>query len=253
VLGQSTALEEAMQSRFSGAMLSYLLALATFAVGTFALPTFAEGQDIFVTPIPNAPFSAVIDVQRSLVQPDGGVVQVKTVRQIARDNRGRIYNEGREFLPIASSDTPRIRRIHLYDPETRISTVLDPNNKTYWTMIVRRPPSSVPPAMAASPTGSSLPANDFTKKEDLGTDQMGGLTVHGVRQIQTIPAASSGTGKEVVVTDEYWYSEDLRINMQIKHNDPRMGAVTLTVMGVSRREPNPSMFEIPQGYSPPNQ
>ena len=235
-----------MQPRFSGAILSCLVPLATFAPGTFA-----QAQDIFVTPIPNAPFSAVIDVQRSLVQPDGGAVQLKTVRQIARDGHGRIYNEGRELLPVASSETPQIQRIHLYDPETRVSTMLDPNNKTYWTMIARHPPSTVPPAMAASPSGNSLPASDFVKKEDLGTDQMEGLQVHGVRQIQTIPAASSGTGKDVVVTDEYWYSEDLRINMQIKHNDPRMGAVTLTVTGVSRREPSPALFQIPQGYQPP--
>jgi hypothetical protein len=237
-----------MQPRFSGAILSCLLALAIFVPATIA-----HGQDIFVTPIPNAPFSAVVDVQRSFVQPDGGIVQVKTIRQVARDSRGRIHNEARELVPIASSDTPRIRRIHLYDPETRISTMLDPNNKTYWTMVVRHPPSTVPPAMEASPTGNSLPASDFTRKEDLGMEQMEGLQVHGVRQIQTIPAASSGTGKDVTVTDEYWYSDDLRINMQIKHNDPRMGAVTMTVMEVSRQEPSPALFEIPRGYAPPKQ
>ena len=237
-----------MQARFSGAILSCLLALAIFAPGTLA-----HGQDIFVTPFPSAPFSAVIDVQRSLVQPDGGIVQLKTVRQIARDSRGRIYNEGRELLPAASSETPRIRRIHLYDPETRISTMLDPNNKTYWTMIVRHPPSTVPPAMAASPVGDMLPANEFTKQEDLGMSEMEGVSVHGVRQIQTIPANASGTGKVVVVSDEYWYSEELRINMQIKHNDPRMGAVTMTVMAVSRREPSPSLFQIPPGYKLPPQ
>jgi hypothetical protein len=248
VLAQSTALEEAMQPRFSGAILSCLLALAIAA-----LATLAQAQNVFVTPVPNAPFSAAIDVQRSFVGPDGRVVQVKTVRQIARDNRGRIYNENRELLPIASSDTPRIRRIHLYDPETRISTMLDPNNKTYWTTVVRRPPPTVPPAMAASPTGNALPASEFSKKEDLGTTEMEGLPVHGVREIQTIPAASSGTGKDVVVTDEYWYSEDLRINVKLKHDDPRMGSVTMTVTQISRREPSSALFEIPQGYKPPNE
>lgn len=237
-----------MQSRFSGAILSCLFALATVAPATLA-----QGQDIFVTPVPNAPFSATIDVQRSLVQPQGGFAQVKTVRKIARDSRGRIHNENRELLPIASSETPSIRRIHLYDPETRISTILEPSNKTYWTMIVRHPPSTVPPAMAASPTGNALPASEFSKKEDLGTTEMEGLPVHGVREIQTIPATSSGTGKDVTVTDEYWYSEDLRINLQIKHNDPRMGSVTMIVTQISRGEPSSALFEIPQGYNPPKE
>lgn len=237
-----------MRLRFSGAILSCLFALATAALGSLA-----QGQDIFVTPVPNAPFSAMIDVQRTFVQPEGGVVQVKTMRQIARDSRGRIHNENRELLPVASSETPSIRRIHLYDPETRISTILDPSNKAYWTMIVRHPPSTVPPAMAASPTGNALPASEFSRKEDLGTTEMEGLPVHGVRETQTVPAASSGTGKDVTVTDEYWYSEDLRINLQIKHNDPRMGSVTMTVTEISRREPSSALFEIPQGYNPPKE
>jgi hypothetical protein len=236
-----------MYRRFFRAPLSYLTVIA-------ALVPFACAQDIFVTPIPNAPFSAMIDVQRSFVQPDGAVVNVKTLRQIARDGHGRIHNEARELVPVSSSETPQVRRIHLYDPETRMSAILDPLEKTYRTTIVNRPPATVPPApLDASPVGDMLPANEFTKQEDLGMSEMEGVSVHGVRQAQTIPADASGTGKEVVVTDEYWYSEELRINMLIKHNDPRMGSVTMTVTQVSRREPNSGMFEIPPGYSPPKQ
>jgi hypothetical protein len=214
----------------------------------------AQGPDIFVTPIPDAPFSGVIEVQRSFVQPNGALINVKTIRQIARDSHGRIYNEARELVPVASSDTPRIRRIHLYDPQTRMSAMIDPSQKTYWTMIVNRPPATVPPGLlAASPVGDMLPANEFAKQEDLGMSEREGVSVHGVRQTQTIPADASGTGRNIVVTDEYWYSEELRINMLIKHNDPRMGSVIMTVTQVSRREPNSAMFEIPPGYSPPDE
>lgn len=237
-----------MQPRFCGAILACLLALASVDP-----TTLAQAQDIFVTPVPNAPFSATVEVQRSLVEPDEGAVQLKTIRQIARDNRGRIYNETRELLPITSSETPSIRRIRIYDPETRVSTTLDPRNKSYWTMVVNRPPSTVPPALAASPSGNALPARAFSKKEDLGTIQMQGLPVHGVREIQNIPAASSGTGKEVTVTDEYWYSEDLRMNLQMKHNDPRMGSIAMTVTQISRHEPSSALFEIPQGYKLPKE
>jgi hypothetical protein len=235
-----------MYRRFSGSPISCLILIA-------ALVPFASAQDIFVTPIPNAPFGAVIDVQRSFVQPDGSTANVKTIREIARDGQGRIHNEAREMVPVSSSKTPQVRRIHLYDPQTRMSAILDPHQKTYWTMIVNHPPATMPPSLqAASPVGDMLPANEFTKQEDLGMSQMEGVSVHGVRQTQAIPADASGTGKDVVVTDEYWYSEELRINMLIKHNDPRMGSVTMTVTQVSRREPNSSMFEIPPGYKPPN-
>jgi hypothetical protein len=42
------------------------------------------------------------------------------------------------------------------------------------------------------------------------------VPAHGIRQTQT--AADENNGKEVVITDEYWYSQDLRINLMIKHS-----------------------------------
>jgi hypothetical protein len=101
-----------------------------------------------------------------------------------------------------------------------------------------------------SDRGCFGPKSEFTKEEDLGIKDMESLPVHGVRESQTIPAESSGTGKEIIVTDEYWYSEDLRINLMIKHSDPRTGTVTRTVTQITRTEPDPAFFEIPEGYKP---
>jgi hypothetical protein len=53
-----------------------------------------------------------------------------------------------------------------------------------------------------------------------------------------------------IITDEYWYSDDLRINLIIKHSDPREGTTTMTVSDIARVEPDPSLFEIPDGYEP---
>jgi hypothetical protein len=63
----------------------------------------------------------------------------------------------------------------------------------------------------------------------------------------TIPAETTGAGKEVVIT-AVWYAEDLRINVPVKHSDPRSGSVTLTVTQVSRTQPEPAFFEVPEGY-----
>ena len=90
----------------------------------------------------------------------------------------------------------------------------------------------------------------ITKQEDLGTQNIGGISAHGVRQIQTIPAASSGTGNEIVLTDEYWYADDLHMNVVVKHNDPRTGSVAMTLTQVARGEPDPSLFQIPEDYKP---
>ncbi len=235
-----------MHRRFFLALVSLLFLLAA----TIA-PTRAATQDIFVTPVPNAPFSAVVTVERSVVQRDGAVLNLKTIRDIHRDSHGRIYNESRALLPVSSTQTPEVERIHLYDPLTRTSTMLNPRARTFWTMTVNRPPATVPPSLInASPTGGTLPPNEFTRTEDLGILEMEGSPAHGVREIQTIPAENNGTGKEVVIVDEYWYADDLRINLMIKHSDPRTGTVKLTVGQLVRTEPDPALMEIPKGYSP---
>ena len=66
-------------------------------------------------------------------------------------------------------------------------------------------------------------------------------------------AESSGIGKEVVITDEYWYSQDLRINLMIRHSDARTGNVTMTVTHIARADPDPARFQIPEDYKPPAQ
>lgn len=206
----------------------------------------ASAQDIFVTPVPGVPFSGIVNVERSVIQPDGSVVSLKTMREIGRDSRGRIHNESRGLLPVANGTTPTLLRIHLYDPQTRTSTMLDPQQHTFWTTTVNRPPSTVPPGLLdASPAGDNLPSNEFAKKEDLGVQDMDGVAVHGVRETQTIAAE-----KEIVVTDEYWYSDELRMNLVVKHSDPRTGTVRMTVAQITRTEPSSAFFEIPDGYKP---
>ena len=85
------------------------------------------------------------------------------------------------------------------------------------------------------------------KTEDLGIHEIAGAAAHGIRETQTV--TDENDDKEVVITDEYWYSQDLRINLMIKHSDPRKGTTTMTVAQVTRTEPDPAFFEIAEGYA----
>lgn len=236
-----------MRTRFSlGAVSLFVL---VFMAAVVPVASAQARLDIFVTPIPNAPFSAVIDVHRSPVQRDGSIANFKTARGIGRDSKGRIYSEATMLLLLASTETPQVMSILIYDPQTRTSTTLHPRNQTYLQGTVNRPPETAPPSLLdASAAGNGLPPNQFTKHEDLGTREIEGVPAHGVRETQTISAENGS--KEIVVTDELWYSEDLRINLVIKHNDPRTGSVDIKVTQIQRAEPDPSRFEIPQGYKP---
>jgi len=215
-----------------------------------AVPTASAQVHIFLTPVPNSPFTAVAEVQSTRIRPDGSVLNLRTFRMMARDGIGRIHNESRVFIPATSTDTPLLDRIHLYDPRTRISTELDARKHTFYTQTINHPPSTVPPTVRfGSPSGTGVPQNEFSREEDLGSQEIEGVMARGVRETQIIPAENSETGKEITVTDEYWYSDELRINVVMKHNDPRKGITTLTVTHIARGEPDPALLEIPEGYT----
>lgn len=204
---------------------------------------------IFLTPVANAPFSGVIVVQRTMIPRSGGTaIDTRTIREVARDSQGRVRNIFRALIPASDNATPPIVRIHIYDPLTRSFTYLYPDRKVYTTGTVNHPPAAEPADLSASPAGNSVPLNQFTKQEDLGTQSIDGVAAHGVREVQTIPPERSNTGRELVLTDEYWYADDLHMNVIVKHNDPRTGSVTMTLTQVTREEPDPSLFQVPEGY-----
>jgi hypothetical protein len=221
-------------------------AVLVFAAAPSGLAQSTSG--IFITPVPDAPFTGVIKVDRTIVQPDGKIQSLKTIRDTARDSRGRIYNVFRALVPADFAGTPPTIRVHFYDPQTRNYTYLYPDQHIYTTGTVNHPPAAEPADLIASPAGNSAPLNQFTKQEDLGTQSIQGITAHGVRETQRIPG--SGSGSEVVLTDEYWYSEDLHMNVMVKHSDPRKGSVTMTLTQATRTDPDPSLFQIPEGYKP---
>jgi len=221
--------------------------VAIVAAGAPALR--AQDGGIFVTPIPNAPFSGTVRVERTLIQPNGNNLQMWSERKIARDNEGRIYNEFRPLVPTTIKTVPDATVIHLYDPQNRMTEYLYPEQKTYRMAILNRPPSTDTPDAFASPTAASAPASEFMRKEDLGYRTIAGLQVHGVRMTQILTAVESGTGQEVTVTNEYWYSETLRLNLATTHNDPRSGNVMMTVTQIDRSEPGAALFGVPAGYT----
>ena len=193
---------------------------------------------VFVTPVANVPFWGTAEVESSQLLPDGSTEQKRTFNNIARDSAGRIYNERRTMMPSSFNGTPRIISMHLYDPQNRLNTFMDP-----LTHIARQ---SVLPKPEVDP--SNQLGNSSAPGDDLGSDMMENVEVHGTRKSKTIPAQFSGTGQAILVTDEYWYSEELHLNMLVKHNDPRTGEQTVTVTHVFRREPDQAMFQVPSGY-----
>lgn len=199
---------------------------------------------IFVTPVPGAPLTAIVEVESTQTLADGSTLARKSIANIARDSQGRIYNERRQLVSPPFSGQPALLSFHIFDPETRLSILVNPATK------IARQFSLPAPAPAADSKPDSLYSADKPPAdgEDLGTQVMENVVAHGVRKTRTVPATASGTGKPVIVTDEYWYSDELHLNMLVKHDDPRSGQQTVSVTRLVRTEPDESRFRVPAGY-----
>lgn len=218
------------------------------------IPPDARGANplmtgVFVTPVPNAPFTATTVTQSTRRLQDGTTEVLKTSSNIARDAEGRIYNERRQTVPGSFTGTPPLLSGHIYDPVTRLNTFFNPAQRIARQSKLNGPaPDYQPTSGLPSAPAPLLNGEPLWRQEDLGTQVMEDVLVHGVRIIRTVPVSASGTGQPLVVTDEYWYSDDLHLNMLIKHSDPRTGEQTLTVTHVKRGDPAPQMFQVPADY-----
>lgn len=201
---------------------------------------------VFVTPVAGAPFSGTVEILSRQSMPDGSIYTRRTINHIARNSSGVIYNERRKLVPPEFQGEPIILSSHIYDPQTRLSTFLDPQTHLGRQMVLPTPPQAPANSTPATAVGPSNPQNLTTK--DLGVETVAGIPLHGTRKQRTVPATLSGTGKEVVITDDYWYSEELRVYLVLKHNDPRTGEQIVGIVKVDRQEPDPATFRIPPTY-----
>lgn len=85
---------------------------------------------------------------------------------------------------------------------------------------------------------------------NLGDDTILGEPVTGKRRSMIFPVGSvEDNDRPIVVTLEMWDSKELRITMLCRLDDPREGVCTVRVTQLDRSEPDPSLFQIPTGFT----
>lgn len=209
-------------------------------------PAFSGG--VFVTPVGGLSFSAVVEQKMTQTLKDGTTFQRRTTAFIARDFRGRIHNESREVLSITSTREPALLSVHIYDPNTRLNAFLNPRTHIARQSTLPNPPLTAPPLDWAQQKSAHDRVSPNVRLEDLGTNNLDGVEIHGYRRAITLSTKVSGTDQPIVIIDEYWYSDELHLNMLAKHSDPRTGDLTVTVTQLNRNEADADLFEIPTNY-----
>jgi len=105
-----------------------------------------------------------------------------------------------------------------------------------------------PPAPSSSPAGAANPLAPSVQKEDLGTDFQDGQQLTGIRETKTYSPGAIGNDRALSITNEYWYSADLHLNISVKRTDPRFGIQTVRITNLRRYEPDATLFEVPVDY-----
>jgi hypothetical protein len=103
------------------------------------------------------------------------------------------------------------------------------------------------PDMPAGQVARTMPQKPV--QEDLGTDVIEGVEVHGYRTTHTIPAGQIGNDKPIVTTDEFWSAPSLGgLRLRSVNDSPQSGRQTREVVTLNVGDPDPSVFQPPEGY-----
>jgi len=202
--------------------------------------------------VTGAPYSATATDQFSQSLAGGNTIQRTTTAQVARDSQGRTYTEQTMTDGPWAAEGGSKTVVFIFDPVAGYSYVLRPDKKVAMRRPTKKPSSpnsSEDRAARFKDPASSGHAAPNVIETDLGSKDISGLgPAQGKSITHTIPAGEIGNAQPIVSTSEIWYSPDLQIVVSSKRNDPRTGESTYTLSNIQRREPNPSLFQVPSDY-----
>jgi hypothetical protein len=85
--------------------------------------------------------------------------------------------------------------------------------------------------------------------EKLGIRTIEGVLAEGTRRTVTYPADFMGNDRPVSAVTETWTAPDLKVQVMISQNDPRLGENTQKIINISRDEPSASLFQPAPEYT----
>jgi len=205
-------------------------------------------ESIVIPPIPNAPFTATLATEWVKYAADGATITLVNERHIARDGRGRIYEERWILVPKSSSGEfpSRLNWIQIADPKQRTLYNCS-TGKHICELLTYDPTEDLTAASPRRPPSGTLTRGTMTF-EDLGTRNIVGIDTVGTRETHTIPVGTVGNDLPLTSMSEFWHSEQLGINLLSVRMSPMFGKQTFTITEITSAEPDPQNFELPAGY-----
>lgn len=210
--------------------------------------------------IPGVPYTATVRVTVEKKQPDG--TTVRNVSRIfnARDSNGKArYEESGGCFRDKDGRTLELVEVTIGDPVagTALQWRLGPNPQQKDAPLLHQPEafagSQVPPSMREwnfeyVQTVPGQPTRTI-RGESIGSKVIHGIEVQGQRNTVTTPSVEQGSTQPTVVIHDWWISTTLGIVMAGTSDDSVRGHTDMEVENFTQGEPDPSMFQVPEGYT----
>lgn len=233
----------------------------------------------------NSPYTATKKISIIQKLADGTTLTRVSTTTEARDSQGRTMLQtsqtgiqGQNFThsnvmdPVARTNTiwspqgKQATRIHMPDihgtaqPSGAMSTgfgsgsIGTASNATSFSQTIHMGGSPTAPEMVGTVTLPGGAVRDPNLKptrqvEKLGSRNIAGVYAEGTRTTTTYPVGFFGNDKPIVTVHESWTSPDLKLLMSSIDDDPRTGTRITETTNLDRGEPNPALFQVPEGYT----
>jgi hypothetical protein len=188
---------------------------------------------------------------------DGTTITNTFTAKDARDSEGRTYSETQQTLHVRADGKPialinyivfdPVARVHItWQNRTKIANVThmpDPETSQQRTQPVQLPDVEMP---RVPQIGHQT---EQQTSEDLGVRTIAGIEAKGTRTTGVIPVGEWGNDRPLTIVRENWVSTQYNIPVLTVTDDPRSGKRTDEVTEFQPGEPDPALFQIPEGYS----
>ena len=241
------------------------LSLLAPALGLALVAVYAAGQTLPVQPQqkPHQPYTAEFKIMTVRTLANGTTITRESTEIHAVDRDGRVVTLTKQ-LP-TNTDHPAATRGRLSDPVEGTDT--DWDSLQGKTKIVKGPPADQHQGCWATETGErwqfgTTPQREATVKatahapaawtrpvqENLGTMTIEGVEAQGTRATWKTPTGEIGNDAPLVRTEESWYTTSLHLLLRRVDDDPQSGKTTREVVSLSPTDPDPALFQPPEGY-----
>jgi hypothetical protein len=206
-------------------------------------------ESIVIPPKANAPFYATLHTDWVRGSPESGTITLVNARRIARDASGRIYQERWFLVPKNGQVKSRMNAIQISDPSAHtLYTCMLLVTPKVCTLTFYSPSTSTVYNVTGVSAGPLPNGVGYVTREDLGHQSILSVDTAGTRETVTYNPGAIGNDEKINLTREYWYADQLGINLLSKRTDPSFGTQLFTITEITLYEPEPELFELPKDF-----